>query len=380
MTMLQTRQLARQALTWALICALWALPVPANAQTSSWSSRVEAGRVTMPPSPPGTHVIPQPAAPKRTIAPGGAAGRGATRLRQGNAPATLPRPIVPQTGENAAYLAFDNAQFLTALKLAEEAAKTGQPEAHTLVGRIHGEGHGVPRNLALAAHWFHRAAELGDAEGAFALGLMYVSGQGVEKNHSHAAALFERAAATGHVYANYNLGLMFLSGLGKPENPIRGARHVMYAAEKGVAAAQYDLATLHINGHGVPADGYLASRWLRQAAALGMAEAQFDYAIMLLRGLGLNEDRVDAVRYLRSAAEQGLAAAQNRLAHVLTEGAGVSRDIKEGAKWRLIAAQQGVVDEKLDRVVRQLPGADRAAAEAAASLWLERASVGAAQQ
>ena len=60
MTMNPRQSPAPRTIAICLVTVAWALAGPAHAQTSSWSSRVEAGRVTMPPSPPGTHVIPQP--------------------------------------------------------------------------------------------------------------------------------------------------------------------------------------------------------------------------------------------------------------------------------------------------------------------------------
>ncbi len=366
---------------------------PGAAQTNSWSSRVESAPAATPTPPPGVVLLPRPPgsrARELKTAPAqgstkqapitGRAEPKASPLkpgRQAEGPVQA-RTVATSGGNDPAYIAFDNAHFLTALKLAEQAAAKGEPEAHTLIARIHGEGHGVKRDTALAMKWYQRAAELGDPDAAFALGLMHVEGRGVPKNVMQAAQMFEKAAMTGHVWANYNLGLMFLSGHGKPENPTRGAQHLAYAAEKGVPAAQYDLATLLLNGHGVGADAYLASRWLRRAADLGMPEAQFDYAIMLLRGQGLNEDRADALRLLRLAAEQGLAAAQNRLANALVEGVGGVKNAREAAKWRLLASQQGLADDKLDAQLRRLPAAERAAAEQSAAAWMERATIGAA--
>lgn len=361
----------------------------AQAQTSSWSSRVEGGPATAPTPPPGVVLLPRPPTSRaKQLSPG--AAEGSTKqapitgraepkgspLKQGSSEPVKARTVATSGGNDPAYIAFDNGHFLTALKLAEQAATKGEPEAHTLIARIHAEGHGVRKDPALAIKWFERAAELGDPEGAFALGLLHIEGRGVKKDVDAAAAMFEKAARTGHVWANYNLGLMYLSGRGKPENPIRGAQHLAYAAEKGVPAAQYDLATLFVNGHGVPADGYMAARWLKRAADLGMPEAQFDYAIVLLRGQGLNEDRADALRFLRLAAEQGLAPAQNRLAHVLMSGDGAAKNAREAAKWRLLAREQGLADDALDGQVRRLPSADRTAAELLAAEWREKAAVG----
>jgi len=286
------------------------------------------------------------------------------------------RYLVPATGEDAAYIAFEQGRYLTALDLAERAAKKGEPQAHTLIGRIYAEGLGVPKDEVVAAQWYAKGAELGDIEAAFSLGLLLAEGRGVKKDREAAARMFEIAAAKGHPYANYNLGLMFLDGDGKPENPVRGALHIRYAAEQGVVAAQYDLAVLYQTGHGVEPDAYQAALWMRKAAEQGLLEAEYDYALMLLRGFGLNSEMPKAVHYLRSAAEKGFPGAQNRLAHLLASDERGEPNLIEAAKWRILAKEGGIEDEALDKMVASLPPDARIAAEKAAYEWRERAAVG----
>jgi len=286
------------------------------------------------------------------------------------------RYLVPATGEDAAYIAFEQGRYLTALDLAERAAKKGEPQAHTLIGRIYAEGLGVPKDEVVAAQWYAKGAELGDIEAAFSLGLFLAEGRGVKKDREAAARMFEIAAAKGHPYANYNLGLMFLDGDGKPENPVRGALHIRYAAEQGVVAAQYDLAVLYQTGHGVEPDAYQAALWMRKAAEQGLLEAEYDYALMLLRGFGLNSEMPKAVHYLRSAAEKGFPGAQNRLAHLLASDERGEPNLIEAAKWRILAKEGGIEDEALDKMVASLPPDARIAAEKAAYEWRERAAVG----
>lgn len=184
------------------------LTSPALAESSSWSSQGA-----------GKDAPAKPAAPKTSPA-------GATQKTVPAKPGTTDQKktvpsLAPVTGEDAAYLAFDQGQYLTALKLAQEAASRGEPSAHTLIGRIYQEGLGVPKDEKAAANWYTRATELGDIPATFELALMLAQGRGVEKNREAAASLFEKAAMTGHALANYNLGLLFLKGDGKPENPYR---------------------------------------------------------------------------------------------------------------------------------------------------------------
>ena len=160
---------------------------------------------------------------------------------------------VPATGEDAAYTAFDQGQYLTALKLAEERRAAANRKPIPSSRGSTSEGLGVQKDDKKAFEFYRRAAELGDVQGTFALGIAFAEGRGVAKDRKAAAELFEKAALTGHAEANYNLGLLFLKGDGKPENPIRAYQHIRYAAEKGLAQAQYDLAEFYGTGTGVDA-------------------------------------------------------------------------------------------------------------------------------
>jgi TPR repeat protein len=285
------------------------------------------------------------------------------------------KSLVAATGDDAAYIAFDQGQYLTAMKLAEEGTKRNEPQAFTLLGVLNAEGLGISKDEAAAAKWYAKADELGDVQASFALAVLYAEGRGVKKDRNKAAELFEKAARTGHPLANYNLGLLFLKGDGKPQNPYRAVMHIRYAAEKGIAAAQYDLAGMYQNGAGVQPDAVAVSYWLGKAAEQGMPQAQFEYAVVLLRGLGLTRDEPKAVPYLRQAAQKGLVTAQNRLAYVYSEGAGVKKDPKEAAKWRFIAQAGGLKDDTLDAIVGKLPKAQQVAAEKEAIEWRERAGL-----
>ncbi len=266
------------------------------------------------------------------------------------------RIMIPASGDNAAYIAFDQGQYLTARRIAEQRAKQNDPQAHTLLGRIYAEGLGVPRNELTAAQWYRKGAELGDTEAMFALGVILASGKDVEKSSEDAAQMFEQAARKGHAFAHYNLAQMFLSGDGKPENPFRASQHLEYAARNGISEAQYDLATLYQRGHGVAADAYKAAYWLRQAADKGLPAAQFEYAVALLRGHGLNQDKPKIVDYLTAAANAGVAGAQNRLAHVYHNGIpGTVRSPLLAAKWHWLANQNGIKDDALDATIAKYP-------------------------
>ena len=60
-------------------------------------------------------------------------------------------PADKSADDDAAYMAFDQGQYLTALSLAEAKAALGDPQAHTLVGRIYEGGLGVGKDEITAA-------------------------------------------------------------------------------------------------------------------------------------------------------------------------------------------------------------------------------------
>jgi TPR repeat protein len=346
-----------------------AAPRPA-AETSSWIGRAEK----LEPAAPKTKEH-KPAAPIRIIktVPGAPKGMPAPATRTG-AQSTYAKPAAP--GGDAPYEAFDLGHYLTALDLAKKAAEKGDPQAHTLIGRIYAEGLAVPKNETLAAQWYARGAELGDPEAMFAVGVLLAEGRGVQKDRTEAARMFEAAALHRHPLANYNLALLFLKGDGKPQNPYRAFQHMSFAAEAGVAAAQYDLGTMYATGTGTQANAFEAAKWIAKAAAAGLPAAQLDYGVLLFQGRGVEVDEKRGVRMFLEAAEHNIAAAQKRLARCYGFGAGVKKDPVEAGKWYLIAKAAGEKDEELEKLIGKLSRADRAKAQKAADDWRDRAMIG----
>jgi TPR repeat protein len=348
------RNILRPITAAALILAS-ALPVAAD--SSSWFTR-EAPETPVPKLAPS---------PKKNGAPGSAATDTGSSTIQKSIPSSI-----PATGDDAAYTAFDQGQYLTALKLAEEAAARGEPQANTLIARIYTEGLGVQKDDKKAFEYYRRAADMGDVPGTLALAVSYAEGRGVKKDRKRAGELFEKAALTGNAEANYNLGMLFLKGDGKPLSPIRAFQHIRYAAEKGIPQAQYDLAELYQTGTGVDANALEAAKWLARAADQGLAVAQYDYAVRLLQGYGLTKDEPRIPLLLKAAAEKGIPGAQNRLGYVYLDGIKVKKDPIEAAKWRLIAKKNGFADDNFDTIVGKMPKADRAKAQAEASSWMDQ--------
>lgn len=91
------------------------------------------------------------------------------------------------------YVAYDRADYKTALNVWMPAAKAGDPEAQVNVGEIFEKGLGTEPNYEAAVIWYEKAAEQGNKQGLFNLGTMYEQGLGVEENRVKALNLYRQA-------------------------------------------------------------------------------------------------------------------------------------------------------------------------------------------
>jgi TPR repeat protein len=89
-------------------------------------------------------------------------------------------------------------------------AAQGNASAQYEIGWLYAMGLGVPKDKAMAQHWWERAAALGDVRTQVALGVLYRDRQ----DYGQAAQWFEKAAAQGEAYAQLNLGGLHESGHG----------------------------------------------------------------------------------------------------------------------------------------------------------------------
>jgi len=97
------------------------------------------------------------------------------------------------------YIAYDRADYKTALQVWLDAAQRGDAKAQTYVGEIYEKGLGVPPDYAAAAQWYRRAAEQGYAPAALSLGVLYENGLGVARDPKQAAQWYSRANGTSTV-------------------------------------------------------------------------------------------------------------------------------------------------------------------------------------
>lgn len=266
-------------------------------------------------------------------------------------------------GEQA-YDAFEEGKYITALKLAEKAAKKGEGNAYTLLGRIYAGGLGVPKDFKTAAKWYDLGAKKDELHSLIALGSQYATGNGVKKNKLIAANLFERAAKKGEPQAQYNLALIYAKGEGRKQDLFAAADWLKKAAANNLTVAQYDLGTLYSIGRGVKKDPILAAIWTGRAAKQGHSAAELDYAIMLFKGRGIKKDKQLAFDYFKSSASKGNPIAQNRLARLYAYGIATDPNPVEAAKWHILARNAGITDMKMDLFIAKLPKDMKAKAQA----------------
>jgi hypothetical protein len=91
------------------------------------------------------------------------------------------------------YVAYDRADYKTALKIWLPAAESGDADAQLAVGEIFEKGLGTDPNYPAAVLWYQKAADQGNKSAQFNLGTMYEQGLGVEQNKLQALNLYREA-------------------------------------------------------------------------------------------------------------------------------------------------------------------------------------------
>ncbi len=92
------------------------------------------------------------------------------------------------------YVAYDRANYATALKVWLPKAKDGDPQAQTYVGEIFEKGLGIQPDYEAAAHWYRQAAEKGYAPAMINLGFLYEKGLGVPQDAVAALNWYRKAS------------------------------------------------------------------------------------------------------------------------------------------------------------------------------------------
>jgi hypothetical protein len=95
----------------------------------------------------------------------------------------------------AAYTAYQQRRFTTALQLARLLAEQGDARAQTILGLMYAKGEGVPQNHAEAVKWYRLAGDQNDAQAQYELAFLYAIGDGVAQDYVAAHMWFNLAGA-----------------------------------------------------------------------------------------------------------------------------------------------------------------------------------------
>jgi TPR repeat protein len=123
-------------------------------------------------------------------------GTQATYLTARRAIKTTGRDCEIRGGE---YVAYDRANYATALKVWLPLAEGGDLAAQNNVGEIYEKGLGVQSDYQAAALWYRRAADKGYSRAAINMGNLYEQGLGVPKDKNQAFNWYRKASGLSDV-------------------------------------------------------------------------------------------------------------------------------------------------------------------------------------
>jgi TPR repeat protein len=175
---------------------------------------------------------------------------------------------------DAAYAAYQNNDYATALRLVQPMAEAGDARAQSLLALMYYRGRGLPQDDRAAAGWFRRAAEAGDTSAQFYLGGMYSEGRGVPQVYTEAARFYGMAAERGDGQAQYNLGLAYAHGEGVEQDLVKAHLYFNLAAARlndargrAAAAKNRDHVAAEISSRELEQAQKLAREWRPKTAA-----------------------------------------------------------------------------------------------------------------
>ncbi len=282
-------------------------------------------------------------------------------------------------------LYYTNA-YATALGFCTRSAQAGDSQSQYILGLMHLNGLGTPKNRHEAIKWLQASAQQSYAAARYKLdqlnstpapapsnqafrqlaekmlqrsapttdsGNIATASDHAEATQPNSApitppddrALFQQhrsAAQLGSVQDQFLLGLFYLEGRGVQKNEKKAGRWIKTAARNGLAEAQLSMGLLYYRGYNKSApDVKKAAYWFAQAAEQGVAEAQYCMGQIRANGVDRKKNEAQAVRWWRKAALQKYAPAQHNLAVAYLYGAGVRSDRDKAMQWFIKEAEHG---------------------------------------
>lgn len=130
-------------------------------------------------------------------------------------------------------------KYQNAIKIFAELQQYDYAPAVRSIGICYMNGHGVKKNMNLAAEFLLRATELGDAQSMYDIAIMYKEGAGIEQNSEKSLQWLQNAAKNNEPRAQALLGAYYLNGNILEKNPEKASVLLRASALQNEAAGLY---------------------------------------------------------------------------------------------------------------------------------------------
>lgn len=168
-----------------------------------------------------------------------------------------------------------------AMKIFQDLAKKGFPDAQVLMADFYWVGHHVIKNQHKSVYWYRQAAEQGEPVAMFYLGLALRYGYGCRADKKAAAAWILKAAEAGKEEAQSYIAHCYELGIGVRRCPEKAAYWYRVLADKGHVDGLYGLGWCYQYGQGVEQDYVEAEVLYRASIELGDDRAKCQLYSML---------------------------------------------------------------------------------------------------
>ncbi len=279
------------------------------------------------------------------------------------------------------YVAYDRANYATALAVWMPQAEGGDPQAQVYVGEIFEKGLGRPADYTAAAQWYQKAAAQNFARGQMNLAYLYEQGLGVEKDPLKALNLYR--VASGISDDSLVLASELTEVRSEMQRTIDGLTDQLEARNAEVLALRSDLDA---------SQSALASQRSALARAQGDTRALQQQVVQLRREAVVDPARVAELQKLeqeletreqrllreeRAVAdlEADTASMRSRLADQMRDAA--ERDLALRSELEQATQARDELQQKLVETQRRLLATEQQAAKLTATLATERARIAA---
>lgn len=229
------------------------------------------------------------------------------------------------------YVAFDRADYATALKIWLPIATGGDAEAQTYVGEIFEKGLGIQPDYAAAAMWYQKAAAQNFSRAQINLGNLYEKGLGVPMDKATALNWYRRASGITNDQIAYSSTFEVRAQeqqqeLNKLKQEVSEKNLRLEQLQSQLASTQQQLKT-------------------QKESLLAAQQRQHDKELALLaqESRAINQQSKDMIARLRaelSAAKADVAQEQTRLTTLATQAESVSRQLASADSTSALSQQQ----------------------------------------